>query len=147
MHRPGQAPRRNGREARALNATPKAPLSGAPLRVLLRRTATASLLALIALCLAWELWLAPLRPGGSLIALKALPLALPLPGILKGRRYTYQWSSMLILAYFAEGVTRVWSERGLPQGLALAETALSVVFFVAVVAYARLTRPERRPRA
>ncbi len=147
MHRPGQAPRRNGREARALNATPKAPLSGAPLRVLLRRTATASLLALIALCLAWELWLAPLRPGGSLIALKALPLALPLPGILEGRRYTYQWSSMLILAYFAEGVTRVWSERGLPQGLALAETALSVVFFVAVVAYARLTRPERRPRA
>ncbi len=147
MHRPGQAPRRNGREARALNATPKAPLSGAPLRVLLRRTATASLLALIALCLAWELWLAPLRPGGSLIALKALPLALPLPGILEGRRYTYQWSSMLILAYFAEGVTRVWSERGLSQGLALAETALSVVFFVAVVAYARLTRPERRPRA
>lgn len=147
MHRPGQAPRRDGREARALNATPKAPLSGAPLRVLLRRTATASLLALIALCLAWELWLAPLRPGGSLIALKALPLALPLPGILEGRRYTYQWSSMLILAYFAEGVTRVWSERGLPQGLALAETALSVVFFVAVVAYARLTRPERRPRA
>jgi len=130
-----------------LNATPKAPLSGAPLRVLLRRTATASLLALIALCLAWELWLAPLRPGGSLIALKALPLALPLPGILEGRRYTYQWSSMLILAYFAEGVTRVWSERGLSQGLALAETALSVVFFVAVVAYARLTRPERRPRA
>lgn len=147
MHRPGQAPRRDGREARALNATPKAPLSGAPLRVLLRRTATASLLALIALCLAWELWLAPLRPGGSLIALKALPLALPLPGILEGRRYTYQWSSMLILAYFAEGVTRVWSERGLSQGLALAETALSVVFFVAVVAYARLTRPERRPRA
>ncbi|HLS87851.1 MAG TPA: DUF2069 domain-containing protein [Burkholderiales bacterium] len=115
--------------------------------MLLRRTATASLLALIALCLAWELWLAPLRPGGSLIALKALPLALPLPGILEGRRYTYQWSSMLILAYFAEGVTRVWSERGLSQGLALAETALSVVFFVAVVAYARLTRPERRPRA
>jgi hypothetical protein len=36
-----------------------------------RRTAVGSLLALIALCLAWELVLAPLRPGGSWLALKA----------------------------------------------------------------------------
>ena len=87
--------------------------------------------------MAWELWLAPLRPGGSLLALKALPLALPLGGILKGRRYTYQWSSMLILAYAAEGATRTWSERSV---LALAELVLSLIFFAAVVSYARLTR-------
>jgi len=105
-----------------------------------RLAATASLLALMALCLAWELWLAPLRPGGSLIALKALPLALPLAGIAAGRRYTYQWASMLILAYFAEGVVRAWSERGAAQALAAAEVALSLVFFAAAVAYARLTR-------
>ncbi len=92
------------------------------------------------LCLAWELWLAPLRPGGSLVALKAAPLALPLPGILNGRRYTYQWSSMLVLAYFAEGVTRAWSERGLSQALAGAEIALSLAFFASAVAYARLMR-------
>jgi uncharacterized membrane protein len=92
------------------------------------------------LCLAWELWLAPLRPGGSLVALKALPLALPLGGILSGRRYTYQWSSMLILAYFAEGATRAWSETGVSQGLAMAEAAVSVFFFAASVSYARLTR-------
>ena len=30
--------------------------------------AAASLVALIFLCLAWELWLAPIRPGGSLLA-------------------------------------------------------------------------------
>ena len=106
----------------------------------LRLTATATLAALIALCLAWELWLAPLRPGGSLIALKALPLALPLPGILGGRRYTYQWSSLLILAYFAEGATRAWGDSGLARQLALAEVALSVAFFAAAVSYARLTR-------
>lgn len=105
-----------------------------------RLAASATLIALIALCLAWELWLAPLRPGGSLMALKALPLALPLGGILAGRRYTYQWSSMLILAYFAEGATRAWSERGLSQLLAAAEIGLSVAFFAAAVAYARLTR-------
>lgn len=101
--------------------------------------ASVALVALIVLCLAWELWLAPLRPGGSLLALKALPLALPLVGVLSGKRYTYQWSSMLILAYFAEGVTRAWSEKGLSQTLALAEVALSLAFFAAAVGYARLT--------
>ena len=106
----------------------------------LRTAASVALIALIVLCIVWELWLAPLRPGGSLIALKALPLALPLGGILGGRRYTYQWSSMLILAYLAEGVTRAWSERGLSQLLAGAEIALSVAFFAAAVSYARLTR-------
>ena len=106
----------------------------------LRLIASAALATLIALCLAWELWLAPLRPGGSLLALKALPLVLPLSGIFKGRRYTYQWSSMLVLAYFAEGVTRAWSEKGLSQDLALMEAGLSVLFFAAAVSYARLTR-------
>jgi uncharacterized membrane protein len=72
--------------------------------------------------------------------LKALPLLAPLPGILKGRRYTYQWSSMLILAYFAEGVMRAWGDRGPSQLLAGAEIVLSLAFFAASVAYARLTR-------
>ena len=97
-------------------------------------------MALITLCLAWELWLAPLRPGGSYLALKALPLTFPLFGILEGKRRTYQWSSMIILANFTEGVVRAWGERGLSQTLALTEVALSVVFFVAAVAYSRLTR-------
>ena len=107
----------------------------------LRAVAIATLAALIVLCVAWELWLAPLRPGGTLAALKALPLALPLSGLLRGRRYTYQWSSMLILAYLAEGATRGWSDGGLSQRLALAEAALSLAFFAAAVSYARLTRP------
>ena len=105
--------------------------------------ACAALVALIVLCLAWELWLAPLRPGGSLMALKALPLALPLGGIFFGKRYTFQWSSLLILAYFAEGVTRGWSDSGLSRQLALLEAALSIVFFAAVVGYARLTQSAR----
>lgn len=106
--------------------------------------AGAALGALILLCVTWELWLAPLRPGGSLLALKALPLALPLAGILKGKRYTYQWSSMLILAYFAEGVTRAWAEAELSQALAAAEAALSFGFFAAAVGYARSTRMQPR---
>ena len=111
-----------------------------PARNILRVVASAALAALIALCLAWELWLAPLRPGGSLMALKALPLLVPLKGILQGRRYTYQWSSLLILAWFAEGVMRAWAERGVSQQLAMAEIALSLAFFAAAILYARATR-------
>jgi len=106
----------------------------------LRWLAFASLASLLLLCLAWELWLAPLRPGGSLLALKAAPLALPLAGIIAGRRYTYQWSSLLVLAYFAEGIVRAWSEAGLARTLAGAEIVLSLLFLACAVAYARRTR-------
>jgi len=111
---------------------------------ILQLIASASLIALIFLCLAWELWLAPMRPGGSWLVLKTLPLLLPLMGILKGRRYTYQWASMLVLAYFSEGVMRAWSETGLSAQLALAEIVLSVVFFFVAIYYAKLSAPSRR---
>ncbi|MBK1680062.1 DUF2069 domain-containing protein [Rhodocyclus tenuis] len=100
-----------------------------------------SLIALIFLCLAWELRLAPIHPGGSWLALKCLPLLLPLRGVLHGRRYTYQWVSMLILVYFAEGIVRATTEQGMSQALAIAEIVLSFVFFIASVAYAYRTRP------
>ena len=71
-----------------------------------RALAVTSLLGLIVLCIAWELWLAPLRPGGSWLVLKALPLTLPLAGLLKNRMYTYRWVSLVIWLYFTEGVDR-----------------------------------------
>lgn len=111
----------------------------------LRVVAASSLIALIALSVVWELWLAPLKPGGSLMALKALPLVMPLGGILKGRRYTYQWSSMLILGYVAEGATRAWAESGLSQQLAFIEIAFGMLFFTAAVSYARATQARRHP--
>lgn len=104
-----------------------------------RLVASASLIALIFLCIAWELWLAPVRAGGSAMALKALPLLLPLFGVLRGKRYTYQWSSMLIFAYFTEGVVRTWSERGSGQVMAVAEIVLSLAFFTSAVWYARVS--------
>ena len=107
--------------------------------------AIGSLVGLIVLCLAWETVLAPLRPGGSWLMLKAIPLLIPLFGILRGKRYTYQWASMFVLFYFTEGVVRAWSDRGFSASLALVEVVLSVVFFVAAIAYARLTRPAARP--
>jgi uncharacterized membrane protein len=101
--------------------------------------ASASLIALIFLCLLWEALLAPIKPGGSLLMLKALPLLLPLFGVLRGRVYTYQWAALLVLAYFCEGVVRTWAERGAPRTLAVAEIVLSVIFFFSAIFYARLS--------
>ena len=97
--------------------------------------AAAALIALIVLSVAWEWWLAPLRPGGTALVLKAVPLLLALPGVLRQRLYTLQWASMLILLYFAEGIVRGWSERGLSAQLGWLETLLAVVFFVCALAY------------
>lgn len=108
-------------------------------------TATASLYALLLLSLAWELWLAPLRPGGSWLVMKVLPLLWIAPGITRGRTYSYRASTMLILAYFIEGVVRAWSDGGLSAKLALGETLLSVVFFGAAIAWVRASRRLRSP--
>lgn len=110
------------------------------LRRWLRIGAGASLIALIMVCLAWEGWLAPLKPHGSLLILKAVPLLLPLSGILHGRRYTYQWSCMFILLYFTEGVVRAWADYGIAAQLAMAEIVLTLIFFFCAIFYARLTR-------
>lgn len=105
--------------------------------------ASISLIALIALCVAWELWFAPLRPGGSWLVLKALPLLLPLFGILHGRRYTHQWGTLLIQLYLLEGLTRATSDSGMMQIMAGIEVLLALIFFVAALIYARLTAPSR----
>lgn len=103
--------------------------------------ASVSLIGLIVLCLAWEYWLAPLRPGGSALVLKAVPLLAPLFGILRGRRYTHQWASLLSLLYVAEGIMRATSDNGPSVILACVEVVLATAFFTATVGYARLTRP------
>ena len=107
------------------------------------RLASISLVGLLFLCLAWELWLAPLRPGGSMLALKALPLLFPLVGILRGRRYTHQWLSMLSLTYVAEGLVRAATDHGTSQVLAMAETFLATLLFAGCLGHARETAPSR----
>ena len=111
--------------------------TAAPLVIGAQRVAVATLLALIALCLSWELFLAPLRPGGSWLALKALPLCIPLAGFLKNRMYTYRWVSLMIWLYFTEGVVRAWSDRPPSNWLALLEAVLCVVLFSACTVHIR----------
>lgn len=99
--------------------------------------AASSLIALIVLCIAWEMLLAPIRPNGSWLVLKVIPLLIPLRGILKRDLYTMQWSSMLILLYFAEGIVRGMSDSGLSATLGWIEVALVLIFFICVIAYLR----------
>ncbi len=101
---------------------------------------SASLISLIALCLAWELWLAPQRPGGSWLVLKVLPLLVPLFGILRGKVYTYRWMTLFIILYFVEGVVRAYSDKGLSAQLAGIEIALTLVLFVSAIWYVRQSR-------
>jgi uncharacterized membrane protein len=103
-----------------------------------RWLALGSMVGLIVLGLAWELWLAPIRPGGSLLALKVLPLCLPLAGILKNRMYTYRWISLLVWVYFTEGATRAWSERPPGNYLAMIEVLLCLLLFTACALHVRL---------
>jgi uncharacterized membrane protein len=118
---------------------PSSDLPLAPPHVALtRRLAVGSLVGLIVLGLAWELWLAPVKPGGSLLALKVLPLCIPLAGLLKNRMYTYRWVSLLVWLYFTEGVVRATSDRAPSCYFAMAEVLLCLVLFVATALHVRL---------
>jgi len=127
-----------------MNTPDSPPAAPAGTVALTRWLAVGSILGLIVLGLAWELWLAPLRPGGSWLVLKVLPLCFPLAGLLRHRMYTYRWVSLLVWIYFTEGVVRAWSDRGLSAQLALLEVVLCLALFAACVLHVRtrLRKPQ-----
>jgi uncharacterized membrane protein len=116
-------------------ADPTPPQAAGPLINATRMVAVGSLLALIVLGLAWELWLAP--TGNRTWSLKVLPLAIPLAGLLKHRMYTYRWVSLLVWLYFTEGVVRATSERGISAALAALEVLLCLLLFAACALHVR----------
>jgi len=114
--------------------------------VFTRILAVGSLLGLIAVGLAWELWLAPLRPGGTWWAIKVLPLCLPLAGLLKNRMYTYRWVSLLVWLYFTEGVVRAWGDKWPSNLLAGIQVLLCVTLFVACALHVRMRLQDAKAR-
>ena len=102
--------------------------------------AAASLVALIFLCVSWELFLAPIKPGGSWLVLKVLPLMAALFGVLRARRYTFKWMTLAIWFYVAEGAARAWTDGGLSARLAAAELVLALAYFAGAVVWLRSTR-------
>lgn len=112
---------------------------------LTRWLAVSSLLGLVVLSVLWELVLAPLRPGGSWLVLKALPLCIPLIGLLKNRMYTYRWVSLMVWLYFAEGAVRAWSDKAPSNYLAMTEIVLCLALFVACALHVRVRLKSQKP--
>jgi len=111
-----------------------------------RRAAAVTWVALLLLAVLWEWLLAPLRPGGSWLLLKAVPLLLPLAGVLRGDVKIMQWALLLVLLYIAEGSVRAADPP--PAGtLAMIEIALGLVFFIAAIVYLRPFKKAARARA
>jgi uncharacterized membrane protein len=120
--------------AASVSAPPAAPTLPAAI-AWTRTVAIGSVLALIVLGLAWELWLAP--TGHRTLALKVLPLLLPLAGLWRRRMYTYRWLSLMIWLYFTEGIVRATSDRGPGAVLAAVEVLLCLLLFAACAAHVR----------
>ena len=114
------------------------------MNIRLHRTAVAALIALIGLGVLWELWLAPLRAGGSWLVLKVLPLMAVLPGVLRARNYVMQWSVLLIWIYVTEGLVRASSESGATALLAGIELALALAYFTCTAALLRPLKQRAR---
>ncbi|MGA8008801.1 MAG: DUF2069 domain-containing protein [Thiomonas sp.] len=113
-------------------------LSGADWQHVWHRGTVFILLALILLCVLWELWVAPLRPGGSLLVLKVVPLLPAVPGVLRGKAFTFRWLSLVLWFYAAEGVTRALTDTGAAaRGLGWIELLLSLMLFVCVAGFLR----------
>ena len=118
-----------------MSETPSVPNEPDAVTRATRVLAVGSLLGLIVLCLAWELWLAP--TGRRTLVIKVLPLLFPLAGLLKHRMYTYRWVSLLVWLYCAEGLVRATSEQGMGAVLAGIEVVLCVLLFVACAVQVR----------
>ena len=70
-----------------------------------------------------------------------LPLAAPIPGIVRGIRRTYAWATLCVAPYFIYGITEVIANPAV-RGAATAILFASFAWFVALVAYLRLSRSD-----
>ena len=98
-----------------------------------QRWAVALVAALALLEALWELMLAPLRPGGSWLALKALPLAVLWWPLARGYRRARQTASLLLPLYFGEGIVRTLTEHGRHAQVATMATGIALAALVAVL--------------
>jgi uncharacterized membrane protein len=112
----------------------------------LYRIAAACYVAQIGLLFAWLIWLSPPPPESRslMLVIFLLPLLLGLRGLLHRRRYTLQWTGMLILAYFVHGMLAATG--GFPERwLGSAELVLTLGYFGAAMLILR--RGKKRHKA
>lgn len=104
------------------------------------RLAVGALFALGLLTLLWELALAPLRPGGSWLVLKCVPLFALFPGVAQGQRRARQWLALVLPFYAAEGLVRAMTETGRHAVVAGLACVVAIAGFGALLAWFRAER-------
>lgn len=137
-HPKGDRPpaQREGSQASAQASVVASPPSLTAAQRIAWRAGSAAWIALLALAVLWEWQLAPLRPGGSWLVLKALPMLLPLRGLLRADKDWFQWALLLVFLYLCEGLVRVFEP--MPYAvLAGLEVLLALAFFVAAAVFLR----------
>lgn len=79
----------------------------------------------------------PVNLGWTIALL--LPVAAPIPGMVRGTRRTYAWATLCVAPYFMYGITEVIANPAV-RGAAAAILFASFAWFVTLVAYLRLSR-------
>ena len=113
------------------------------------RVASATILALFALQLAWHGWLSPPMKAAPwpVAAFFALPILPALVLVLIRHRRAGYWGALAALIYFSHGVMAAWSSPG-ELWLGLAQAALSALLVVAASwdgMKARFSKPRAPP--
>ena len=73
----------------------------------------------------------------------ALPLLIPIKGLLFDRRYTYRWVGFMTMVYFCIGISELVVHPQL-RVYGLATTLSSMFLFLASIYYARYLGPQPR---
>lgn len=85
-------------------------------------------------CILWEGHLAPIGKDSSLLILKGLPIIIPIFGLLRNSIKTYQYTLLLLLPYFIEGVFRGYAENGIHRLMAIGEIIISLLIYMSLLA-------------
>jgi uncharacterized membrane protein len=103
-----------------------------------RKLTIALWLAMAVSLLAWVL--AGYSPW--LCGVAVIPLLAPLPGLLRGQRYTYAWATLFAVPYMAFAITELLVNRGarLVAGVSL---LLVFAWFCTMILYLRASRAPR----
>ncbi len=101
--------------------------------------------SLLAVVLAWHVWLYPSTrlPVSLVLMFTAVPLLVPLRGVLHGRPRAHLWAALLSLAYFVHGVGETMANPA-ERWLGLAEVGSSLLLFFSATLFARWAGAHRR---
>ena len=108
-----------------------------------RSQSTAAAIALGVLIAAWQLLPVPTAGTALRTLILCVPLLAPLPGLWRAHRYTYQWATLCVMPYFVVGITETIADptaRFWAGGM----LAVSLWWFVALIAFLRVTTRDRR---